>query len=117
MLEIPNTEGKTPLIQAIEKGDHQLVTFLITLGANINCAIPRTNRTPLMIALFHGRIEIVNTLIEKGANPDLTDINGLNALHYAVDANDLSSVETALLYVPNVDCPDNKGWTPLLRAG
>ena len=54
-----------------------------------SCAIPRNygidhrtifNLTPLMVAARLGNTSLVEALIERGANPDHTGTNGLNAL-------------------------------------
>lgn len=102
---------------AVEKGDLQICAFLVNMGANVNATSLHVKKTPLMIALFTHKLDVAEFLIEKGANPDLTDINELNILHYAVDSNNLQSVQFALKYVCCLDTKDTCGWTPLLRAG
>lgn len=42
------------------------------------------NLTPLMGAAIAGNIPLVEALLERGANPDLTDHLGRNALHWAL---------------------------------
>ena len=40
--------------------------------------------TPLIYASFHGHAEAVDYLLEKGANPEITDFNGMTALMWAI---------------------------------
>lgn len=117
LLETENKEGKTPLIQAIESGNLQMVTFLLNLGANANTATLITKRTPLMVALFNNNIQISNLLIDKGANLSARDCNCLTGLHHAVDSGIYENVELCLNHEFDVNARDNQGWTPLLRAG
>lgn len=42
------------------------------------------NLTPLMAASIAGNVPLVETLLERGANPELTDHLGRNALHWAM---------------------------------
>lgn len=70
-----------------------------------------------MMSLFYGHLKIAQFLVDKGANINLKDVNGLTALHYAVDSNILASVEFILMRISDVNVQDNQGWTPVLRAG
>lgn len=115
LLETHNDEDKTPLMQAIENNELAFVVFLINIGANVNRVAMYTGRSPLMIAVFRGKIDVAQLLVDKGAKVDAVDVNGLNILHHAVDSNLLSSVEFALRHVP-VNIKDSKGWTALMRA-
>ncbi|KAK5644467.1 hypothetical protein RI129_005767 [Pyrocoelia pectoralis] len=116
LLECVNKEGKTPLIQAIEQDDLQMVTFLLNIGANVNNSTLITKRTPLMVALFRNNIHISNLLISKGGDASAVDCNNLTAFHYAVDSNIINNVELCIQHKFNINASDNKGWTPLIRA-
>ncbi len=43
-----------------------------------------TNQTPLMAASIAGNVPLIETLLERGANPETTDHLGRNALHWAL---------------------------------
>ncbi|XP_060533276.1 fibronectin type 3 and ankyrin repeat domains protein 1 isoform X2 [Cylas formicarius] len=116
LLNTENRENKTPLLEAIDVNDIQMVQLLISLGANINKPLEYGKRTPLMIAVFKGHLDIASLLMEKGANISAVDVNGLNLLHYAVDSNELANVTFALNTDLDVNDKDCSGWTPLLRA-
>ncbi|XP_018572987.1 uncharacterized protein LOC108912277 [Anoplophora glabripennis] len=117
LLETENKENKTPLVQAIESGDIQILQLLINLGASTNTPLFFNKRTPLMVAVYNGKLQMASILVDKGADVTATDINGLNVLHYAVDSGTLENVKFALNLGLDVNCKDNKKWTPLLRAG
>ncbi|XP_056640808.1 fibronectin type 3 and ankyrin repeat domains 1 protein [Diorhabda sublineata] len=116
LLDTENRENKTPLIQSIEFNDIQMINLLISLGANVNKSVIYNKRSPLMIAIEKGRLQIARFLIDKGADVFARDINDLNLLHVAVDTNNLENVKFCFELIRNANFKDNKGWTPLLRA-
>ena len=69
--------------------------------AGINCQ-DRQGLTPLHHAVDEGMLEMVEKLIEMGANPNIQDTEGMTPLHYAVEL-DNSEVLKALLHAPGVD--------------
>ncbi|XP_049823930.1 fibronectin type 3 and ankyrin repeat domains 1 protein [Aethina tumida] len=116
LLETENKEHKTPLIQAIENWDLQMVHFLHSLGVNVNKRLFYSKRTPLMVAISKGYLQIAQFLINKRADIHCVDINGLNILHYAVDSNNIDNVIFVLKSGVNINLQDRSGWTPLMRA-
>jgi ankyrin repeat protein len=64
------TPGDTPLIQAAQSGDVEIMRTLIERGANVNCISPRLGETPLMYAAASDNVEAVRLLLAKGANPN-----------------------------------------------
>ena len=66
-VDINNTQfDYTPLNEAIELGDEQMVRFLLNLGADIN-KTDRDGFSPLQCALINEQFELVKCLIEMGA--------------------------------------------------
>lgn len=94
-----------------------MVQFLLNMGANANRSTLINKRTPLMIAIYMGHIQIASLLIDKGANLNDKDINLLTPLHYAVDSNSIMNVTFTIGCGCNLNDQDNKGWTPLMRSG
>lgn len=100
-----NNFGKTVLFYAIESGDHELVKFLISRGANVNqnyktkkelhdnchLNIVHTKRTPLMHAAQHSDEKMLELLLHHKARLQDIDEIGFNALDYAVLANNEKS--------------------------
>ncbi|MBF7093473.1 ankyrin repeat domain-containing protein [Flavobacterium sp. ALJ2] len=70
-----------PLNVAICKGDIETVKKLIENGANVNKF--SGGLTPLMTAARYNKVEIIELLISKGANPYTTADNGYTALKFA----------------------------------
>ena len=74
----------TPLCRAVYNDFQPMVMILLDRGANIDLASTTSGRTPLMWAAFRGNIAILELLMEKGADKDLEDHEGLNAFDIAV---------------------------------
>ena len=68
-IEARNYKGLTPLVQAIEGKNQEVVRVLIEAGADIN-ASTYTGWTPLHYAVWTGSTELVQVLIDNGG--DLT---------------------------------------------
>ncbi|XP_055838336.1 ankyrin-1-like [Episyrphus balteatus] len=75
--------ANTPLHYAIENGDLKLTETLIALGADID-ADNAWGLSPLVLAIFMNREEIVDLLMTKITNLNYTCENGISPLHAAV---------------------------------
>ncbi len=73
------------LFLSMGSGDTDYFRGLLEAGANPNAVMPDTGKTPLMTT---EHVEILELLLEFGADPGLTDNRGATALHYAVGAVD-----------------------------
>lgn len=72
-MEIFNPMDMSPLMQAVSRGDPQMVNLLLSAGADVNVTSYRTGRTALMMACFKGEAGIAQLLIERGASWDICD--------------------------------------------
>lgn len=69
------------LTRAITDGNIAAVRSLVAAGSDVNSKIG--GQTPLILAVAFRRTEIVNVLLEAGANPHLRDGQGMNAIDWA----------------------------------
>ena len=67
--------------------------------------------TPLMLAAGGGQPQIVEMLVEAGANLEAQDEFGLRPLHYAAESGHESAVEALLTLGANPDSEDETGKT------
>ncbi|KAL3120895.1 hypothetical protein niasHT_004526 [Heterodera trifolii] len=83
-----NAKGISPLLSACIDGHLEIVKLLVEVGkADIEKADSVIGWSPLMVASNIQKWDIFRYLIEKGANTDHTDNNGLSIIHYLVDNN------------------------------
>ncbi len=83
--------GNSPLCNAILKGDMATVKKFIEYGADVNEM--SNGLTPLMFAARYNKIDILRYLMEKGADKDIKDERGNNALKYAENSKSVEAVE------------------------
>lgn len=71
-----------PLTQAVTSGDAGVVKALLANGADVN---ERTagGQTPLILAAIFGHTQLIVLLLDAGADPQLRDNLGLNAIDWA----------------------------------
>ncbi|KAL0276599.1 UNVERIFIED_CONTAM: hypothetical protein PYX00_004142 [Menopon gallinae] len=116
LMDVPNKFSQTPLEVAIANGDVNTVALLLNCGADLAKPEIGSWRTPLMIAAFHGHLEIVKLLAGKRRSWEDRDRSGMTALHYAADNSHLEIVKFAVEDGAPVDARDVYGWSPLMRA-
>lgn len=75
--------GWTPLHYACARGHLDVAQFLITNGATID-SLSQGNTTPLMMAVQSGNEVLVKLLLDKGADLQLRNSQGLSAIDIAV---------------------------------
>jgi uncharacterized protein len=64
-------EGETPLMAAARAGGVAAVKLLIEHGADVNARESLQDETALMWATADGHLDVVDTLLKAGANPNL----------------------------------------------
>ncbi|KAM4747275.1 KN motif and ankyrin repeat domain-containing protein 2 [Rhinophrynus dorsalis] len=120
-----NKAGFTPLMLtalAAFRSDEDIktVTQMLRLG-DVNCRASQAGQTALMLAVSHGRLDVVRALLECGADVNVQDHDGSTALMCACEHGHVDIV-SLLLEVPACDVAltDNDGSTALsiaLEAG
>ncbi|OJJ50462.1 hypothetical protein ASPZODRAFT_173364 [Penicilliopsis zonata CBS 506.65] len=90
--------------------------FLLDAGADVNAKGGESVATPAMWAAQRCHYYIVNLLLQHGADPLLTDVQGYNILHLAtIDGNAFLLVLLLHQEIP-VDVLDQQGHTGLMWA-
>jgi len=72
--------GITSLLFAARDGNLDAVRALLEAGAPINQVSGGEHSTPLVIAIANGHYEVGTFLIDHGANPNISNIDGLTPL-------------------------------------
>lgn len=78
-------KGRTPLMVALAyEGGITITKLFVQYGANVN-AVAEDGTTPLIIAAAGAKLNVVEFLLSKGANPKAVDNNQMTAYKYAVN--------------------------------
>jgi hypothetical protein len=109
-----SANGRTALHVAAANANLKATRILIESGAIVNSQ-DYDGDTPLHLA---EGAPMTNLLLETGrANPNIPNIDGICALHLAVQRKDVGSVRALLKHNAKVDTADNIRWfTPLHLA-
>ena len=104
------------LIEAIKNRDINTVKSRINEGEDVN-SVDKNGMLPLQIATVFGHFQIVEFLIEKGADVNGTDVKlGQTALYMAAFSNRKNIAEKLINAGANVDAKIPRGDTPLHAA-
>ncbi|XP_045145761.1 ankyrin repeat domain-containing protein 26 isoform X2 [Echinops telfairi] len=106
--------SRTPLHLACANGQVGVVKVLVKRKCFLNLC-DRENRTALMKAVQCQEEECVAVLLENGADPNVMDLDGNTALHYAT-SGDISIAEQLLSHGADVEARNKDDLTPLSLA-
>jgi ankyrin repeat protein len=82
-IEKTDSQGVSFLDEAIVTGDLELVRYLVDeKGMDVNQTKRKSGFTPLMQAASYGYTDIVDFLLEKGADIHARDSSNLNVIEY-----------------------------------
>lgn len=89
------------LIHAAAAGDISKVRQILNAGVNVNARFARddsdlSGMTALMVATSRGYAEMVEDLIQRGANVNLKHYSGETALMFAADTGDENTIRVLL---------------------
>jgi uncharacterized protein len=126
--------GWTPLMFAARQGSTEAALALIESGAELNTvALPETDITlkpdelttadrgigtsALVFAIINAHYELALKLLDKGADPNVSDLAGMGALYAAVDMNSMQWIQghPQPILTDAIDAPDVV--TALLKKG
>ena len=100
---------------ASKGGDPHVIHLILTFVTDIESRAVDGVR-PLMIAVFHGTLQGVKYLLEKGADPSLQDNAGMNVLHLASKVGDPRIIHLILTFMTDIESRTVDGVTPLMVA-
>jgi ankyrin repeat protein len=103
--------GSSPLTLAAYHNNINVVNYLIDKVENVNGE--SKDGTPLMGAVVKGHTAVVKSLIQAGADPNLSDANGTTALHYAVMFKNYSIVSLLMDANANINYKNSVDQSPL----
>lgn len=109
-------DGWTALLWASAHGDAASVELLVAAGSDLEAVTTREKQTPLILAARLNRVEVVRTLIKRGAKIRSVDGIGWNALMWAALKGREDVVTELLKAGAGANVVDSDGNTPLILA-
>jgi hypothetical protein len=107
--------GAQDLIGAVRKADLSMTRLLLDSGVDVNGV--HGGVTALIAAAYGGNLEIVRTLIQRGAKIDALNPHGLTPLIWAAEKGHVSVAQLLIDNGADVNHATQTGFTPLMAAG
>ncbi len=104
------------IFDAIEDNDINRVKQLIAQGVDVNAAHEVHGNTLLIISILQNNIDIIELLINKGADVNIENRHGETPLLLAVYEEDIDIVELLIDTGAGINIKDDAGDTPLSLA-
>lgn len=105
-------------LDAIKKGDGNKVTEILGKPGSsiINTKDRETGESALHMVAQRADANYIRYLLQKGANPNITDRDGNSPLMNVVNKNFGEGVDILVRYGASVNLANSRGETPLIRA-
>lgn len=118
LLQIADSEGLTPLVKAIQKGNTDSVNLLLNSNVKVNVTGGSHGWTPVHWACHADQPDILSLLLRSGADANIADVEQKTASHIASisENSDCIGVLIKQLGVAVAQSGDHQGITPLMYA-
>jgi ankyrin repeat protein len=116
------SDGVSLLIEAADSGQIEIVRMHLKYGANVNVRNTvdpnKLGDTPLLVALYRGRWDVAQLLLESGADIQAKNRWDWGAMHMAAQSDCMPCLEGLLAkgFSPNEPAPASRGESPVMLA-
>ncbi len=114
-VDLPDSDGVTPLQRAVDYGYIESLMVLIFYNAKINAKL-KDGQTVLHFAAINGKLKSLEILIDNHADINDKDRDGKTALHHAAEKGHLEILNLLINNEAKVDAEDNDSRTPIFFA-
>jgi ankyrin repeat protein/L-ascorbate metabolism protein UlaG (beta-lactamase superfamily) len=115
-VDMKNNFGVTPAVLAAQTGGVDVLKFLASKGVDLKAVDPNSHFTLLHQAVFSGRTEAINYLLDQGLGIDARGLEGDTPLLVAVNIGNIEGALTLARRGADVNASDKSGLTPFLFA-
>lgn len=109
-------DGATPLYVCSECSQPKIATYLLENGARDSVNVKYKGNTSLHVAAAKGNIEVLQLLLDHGADLGATRTDGRTAFHDAATWGNVEAVKLMLKNGAEINAVDNERFTPLLLS-
>jgi ankyrin repeat protein len=107
---------RSPFYVSCRNGHLKIAEYLLTRKADINIHAHIHGYTPICVAAEREQLDIVQFLVQAGADTNIANKKGETALTFAAQQGNLGMVTVLINGGANPNLTDNKSWTPLQLA-
>ena len=112
-VNVQDKYGRTPLMIHAEKGNKDIVSYLVAHGADVD----RKDTVGWTALHISGHLTIVKILVDGGANVNVQDSDGHTPLMIHAENGNKDIVSYLITHHADVDRRDTAGWTALHISG
>lgn len=112
-IDIYNDRDENILLLAIEKENINLIRLIINYISDIDNNYNYYSLSPLHIACEIGNIEIVQILLEYGANTEINDNKLMTPIFYAAQNNHYNIIKLLINYKAKINIMDQYNRLPI----
>lgn len=114
-VNMPCTDGLSPLCVAADEGQVDIVKDLLAAGAIVNLET-KNKKTALMNAVLSNHLTVAHVLLEAGANPNILSVDSFTCLYLATMEDNVAMMRLLLKHHANPNKPAYGRNTPLHKA-
>lgn len=131
-VEVSIPEGEPTIFSAIRYSDNDMVARQLRQGFNVNekfeggsyrvknnamaHRVQTSHYTVLHLASLHSTCQMIESLLEHGADINILDEQHRTPLHFAVVADRIPVIKLLILKGANIDIQSSSGRSPLLES-
>ena len=86
-------KGNTPLHLALKGGAREAALLLLSYAYIDVNVVDKEGTTPLMLVVWKEDYQLIEMILDLGADPSISNANGLNAFFTAVDREDMKLID------------------------